>query len=102
MVYDEKSKVYQSGNLSFKPYGMFLFCGKIQSGTEFGERSRSGRHRIAGHPTGRDGSYVMRGGGYNLMGGACPGSSYPAALRDPLPGNDHHPNVTFRIGLYIK
>ena len=48
------------------------------------------------------GSYVMRGGGYNLMGGACPGSSYPAALRDPLPGNDHHPNVTFRIGLYIK
>ena len=48
------------------------------------------------------GSYVMRGGGYNLMGGACPGSSYPAALRDPLPGNGHHPNVTFRIGLYIK
>ena len=46
-------------------------------------------------------SYVMRGGGYNLMGGACPGSSYPAALRDPLPGNDHHPNVTFRIGLYL-
>ena len=42
------------------------------------------------------------GSGYNLMGGACPGSSYPAALRDPLPGNDHHPNVTFRIGLYIK
>ena len=46
--------------------------------------------------------YVMRGGGYNLMGGACPGSRYPAALRDPLPGNDHHPNVTFRVGLFVK
>ena len=46
-------------------------------------------------------NYVMRGGGYNLMGGDCSGSRYPAALRDPLPGNDHHPNVTFRIGLYI-
>ena len=50
----------------------------------------------------RNGSnYVMRGGGYNLMGGECLGSRYPAALRDPLPGNNHHPNVTFRIGLYI-
>ena len=48
------------------------------------------------------GNYVMRGGGYNLMGGACPGSRYPAALRDPLPGNNHHPNVTFRIALYLK
>ena len=48
------------------------------------------------------GNYVMRGGGYNLMGGACPGSCYPAALRDPLPGNNHHPNVTFRIALYLK
>ena len=47
-------------------------------------------------------NYVMRGGGYNLMGGSCPGSSYPAALRDPLPGNDHHPNVTFRVALYVK
>lgn len=46
-------------------------------------------------------SYVMRGGGYNLMGGSCPGSQYPAALRDPLPGNDHHPNVTFRAALYL-
>ena len=51
----------------------------------------------------RNGSnYVMRGGGYNLMGGKCEGSRYPAALRDPLPGNNHHPNVTFRIGLYLK
>ena len=47
-------------------------------------------------------SYVMRGGGYNLMGGECLGSRYPAALRDPLPGNNHHPNVTFRIGLFVK
>ena len=47
-------------------------------------------------------NYVMRGGGYNLMGGSCPGSRYPAALRDPLPGNDHHPNVTFRVALYLK
>ena len=47
-------------------------------------------------------NYVMRGGGYNLMGGSCPGSRYPAALRDPLPGNNHHPNVTFRAALYIK
>ena len=51
----------------------------------------------------RNGSnYVMRGGGYNLMGGACPGNRYPAALRDPLPGNNHHPNVCFRIGLFIN
>ena len=50
----------------------------------------------------RGSSYVMRGGGYNLMGGACPGSRYPAALRDPLPGNNHHPNVTFRIALYVN
>ena len=47
-------------------------------------------------------SYVMRGGGYNLMGGACNGDRYPAALRDPLPGNDHHPNVTFRVALYVR
>ncbi len=47
-------------------------------------------------------NYVMRGGGYNLMGGSCLGSRYPAALRDPLPGNNHHPNVTFRVALYVK
>ena len=46
-------------------------------------------------------SYVMRGGGYNLMGGACSGSRYPAVIRDPLPGNDHHPNVAFRVGLFL-
>lgn len=48
------------------------------------------------------GSYVMRGGGYNLMGGPCPGSQYPAALRDPLPGNNHHPNVAFRDKFYSR
>ncbi len=47
-------------------------------------------------------NYVMRSGGYNLMGGACPGSRYPAAIRDPLPGNSNHPNVCFRVGLYLK
>ena len=46
-------------------------------------------------------NYVMRSGGYNLMGGACPGSLYPAAIRDPLPGNNHHPNVCFRAGLFL-
>ena len=51
----------------------------------------------------RSGSnYVMRGGGYSLMGGSCQGSRYPAAIRDPLPGNNHHPNVTFRPALYLK
>ena len=51
----------------------------------------------------RNGSnYVMRSGGYNLMGGACPGSRYPAAIRDPLPGNSNHTNVCFRVGLHLK
>ena len=48
------------------------------------------------------GNYVMRSGGYNLMGGPCPGNQYPAGIRDPLPGNNHHPNVAFRIGLYVN
>ncbi len=47
-------------------------------------------------------SYVMRGGGYNLMGGPCRGSDYPAAVRDPLPGNGRHPNVVFRVALFVK
>lgn len=46
-------------------------------------------------------NYVARGGGYNLMGGACRGDEYPVAVRDPLPGNDNHPNITFRVGLYL-
>lgn len=40
--------------------------------------------------------------GNNLMGGSCPGSVYPAALRDPLPGNGRHPNVVFRIALFVR
>ena len=48
------------------------------------------------------GSYVMRGGGRTIMGGAAYGNRFPAAIRDPLPGNDHHPNVTFRVGLFVK
>ena len=47
-------------------------------------------------------NYVMRGGGYSLMGGGCEGSLYPAAIRDPLPGNNHHPNVSFRPALFLK
>ena len=46
-------------------------------------------------------NYVMRSGGYNLMGGPCSGSRYPAAIRDPLPGNSNHPNVCFRVALYL-
>ena len=46
-------------------------------------------------------NYVMRSGGYNLMGGSCPGDYYPASIRDPLPGNNHHPNVCFRVGLFV-
>ena len=47
-------------------------------------------------------SYVMRGGGSSLMGGPCYGSHAPAGIRDPLPGTSHHPNVTFRLALYIR
>ena len=47
-------------------------------------------------------NYVMRGGGYSLMGGGASGDRYPASIRDPLPGNSNHPNVAFRIGLYIE
>ena len=46
--------------------------------------------------------YVMRGGGSTIMGGPCRGDQFPAALRDPLPGSSHHPNVTFRVALYLK
>ena len=45
--------------------------------------------------------YVMRGGGSSLMGGACPGDRFPVAIRDPLPGNSRHPNVCFRVALYL-
>ena len=47
-------------------------------------------------------SYVMRGGGNSIMGYACGGDMAPAAIRDPLPGSSHHPNVAFRVALYLK
>ena len=47
-------------------------------------------------------NYVMRGGGNSIMGFACEGDMAPAAIRDPLPGSSHHPNVTFRVALYLK
>ena len=47
-------------------------------------------------------AYVMRGGGVTIMGGSASGDSYPAAIRDPLPGNSHHPNVTIRTGLFVR
>ena len=50
----------------------------------------------------RGGSYVMRGGGRTIMGYPASGNHFPAAIRDPLPGTDGHPNVTFRVGLFIQ
>ena len=47
-------------------------------------------------------SYVMRGGGNSIMGYGCEGDMAPAAIRDPLPGSSHHPNVAFRVALYLK
>ena len=35
------------------------------------------------------------------LNASCPGSRYPAAIRDPLPGNNHHPNVCFRVALFL-
>ena len=48
------------------------------------------------------GSYVLRGGGATLMGGPCRGDHCPAAIRDPLPGSKYHPNVSFRVALFLK
>ena len=47
-------------------------------------------------------NYVIRGGGNSIMGFACEGDMAPAAIRDPLPGSSHHPNVSFRVALYLK
>ena len=49
----------------------------------------------------RGGGYAARGGGYSVMGGACPGNYYPSVVRSGLPGNDHHPNITFRVAMYV-
>lgn len=48
------------------------------------------------------GGYAARAGGYSIMGGDCTGYNYPVVFRSGLPGNDHHPNITFRIALYLR
>ena len=94
---------------SWGNYSNNTFTGNVKSGTTgmFEETKANNIYDLAGNywewTAERYGdSYVMRSGGYNLMGGACTGSSFPAANRDPLPGNNHHPNVTFRVSLYLK
>lgn len=47
-------------------------------------------------------SYAARAGGYSIMGGACTGYNYPVVFRSGFPGNDHHPNITFRAALYLN
>lgn len=94
---------------SWGNYSNNTFTGNITSGTTgmFEETKANNIYDLAGNYWEWTGerygdSYVMRSGGYNLMGGECTGSSFPAANRDPLPGNDHHPNVSFRVALYLK
>ena len=94
---------------SWGNYSNNTFTGNVKSGTTgmFEEAKANNIYDLAGNywewTQERYGSsYVMRSGGYNLMGGECTGSSFPAANRDPLPGNNHHPNVTFRVALYLK
>ena len=94
---------------SWGNYSNNTFTGNIKSGTTgmFEETKANNIYDLAGNywewTQERYGdNYVMRSGGYNLMGGECTGSSFPAANRDPLPGNNHHPNVTFRVSLYLK
>ncbi len=48
------------------------------------------------------GGYAARSGGYSIMGGACNGNYYPAAVRSGLSANDHHPNIGFRLAMYIN
>ena len=94
---------------SWGNYSNNTFTGNVTSGTTgmFEEAKANNIYDLAGNywewTAERYGdNYVMRSGGYNLMGGECAGSSFPAANRDPLPGNNHHPNVTFRVSLYLK
>ncbi len=94
---------------SWGNYSNNTFTGNVKSGTTgmFEETKANNIYDLAGNywewTQERYGdNYVMRSGGYNLMGGECTGSSFPAANRDPLPGNNHHPNVTFRVSLYLK
>ena len=90
-------------------YSNNTFTGNVTSGTTgmFLETKANNIYDLAGNywewTQERYGeSYVMRSGGYNIMGGECTGSAFPAANRDPLPGNNHHPNVSFRVALYLK
>ena len=46
-------------------------------------------------------NYVMRSGGYNLMGGSLPRQPLTCCHPQPLPGNNHHPNVCFRVALFL-
>ena len=94
---------------SWGNYSNNTFTGNVKSGTTgmFEEAKANNIYDLAGNywewTAERYGdSYVMRSGGYNIMGSACTGSSFPAANRDPLPGNNHHPNVSFRVSLYLK
>ena len=94
---------------SWGNYSNNTFTGNVTSGTTgmFEEAKANNIYDLAGNywewTQERYGdSYVMRSGGYNLMGGECTGSSFPAVNRDPLPGNNHHPNVSFRVALYLK
>ena len=94
---------------SWGNYSNNKFTGNVTSGTTgmFEETKANNIYDLAGNywewTQERYGeSYVMRSGGYSLMGGECTGSSFPAANRDPLPGNNHHPNVSFRVSLYLK
>ena len=94
---------------SWGNYSNNTFTGNVTSGTTgmFLETKANNIYDLAGNywewTQERYGeSYVMRSGGYNLMGGECTGSAFPATNRDPLPGNNHHPNVSFRVALYLK
>ena len=94
---------------SWGNYSNNTFTGNVKSGTTgmFEETKANNIYDLAGNywewTAERFGdNYVMRSGGYNLMGGECTGYSFPAANRDPLPGNNHHPNVSFRVALYLE
>ena len=45
--------------------------------------------------------YAARAGGYTIMGGPANGDVYPVVYRSALPGNNHHPNISFRPALYL-
>ena len=94
---------------SWGNYSNNTFTGNVTSGTTgmFEEAKANNIYDLAGNywewTAERLGyNYVMRCGGYNIMGGACTGSAFPVANRDPLPGSNHHPNVSFRVCLYLK